>query len=130
MGCKLHSGGALQTSIAHHVLERIACDEFLTRVKQTGLLLKSRLTALSEQFPTLISGPIRGRGLMAGLPMKNTDHVNDVVRMSRERGLLILSCGNSTVRFVPSLIVDERDVTLAVDVLEGVMQELMKHSRP
>ncbi|KAG0144856.1 hypothetical protein CROQUDRAFT_659402 [Cronartium quercuum f. sp. fusiforme G11] len=123
-------GGALQTSIAHHVLERIARDDFLTQVQQTGLYLKSRLTALSEQFPNLISGPIRGRGLMAGMSMKHAEHVNEVVKMCRERGVLVLSCGNSTVRFVPSLIVDHQEITLATDVLEGVMQELVNKKVP
>lgn len=119
------SGGALQTSIAHHVLGRIAKNEFLDRVKEAGLRLKSRLTALHEAFPTLISSPIRGRGLMAGMPMNHPEHVNEVVKMCRERGVLLLSCGNSTVRFVPSLIVTDQEIAKAADVLESVLTELV-----
>ncbi|KAH9822370.1 pyridoxal phosphate-dependent transferase [Melampsora americana] len=119
-------GGPLQTSIAHHVLQRIARDDFLARVHHAGSLLKDRLTKLFQDFPTLIAGPIRGRGLMAGMQMKQAEHVNEVVRMCRERGVLVLSCGNSTVRFVPSLIVEDQEIIMATDVLGAVLQELMR----
>jgi acetylornithine aminotransferase len=44
--------------------------------------------------------------------------------MCRERGVFILTCGRNTLRFVPSLIVTEKEVDKAVDVLETVLKEL------
>lgn len=39
----------------------------------------------------------------------------------RERGVLVLSCGKQTIRFVPSLIATEQEVDKVVDVLESVL---------
>lgn len=44
--------------------------------------------------------------------------------MCRDRGVLLLTCGRNTLRFVPSLIVTEKEVDEAVNVLEGVLKEL------
>jgi len=41
--------------------------------------------------------------------------------LMRERGVLVLSCGKSTVRFVPSLVVSEEEVERCVDTLESCL---------
>lgn len=43
------------------------------------------------------------------------------LKLCRERGLLLLSCGKSTVRFVPSLTVTEEEVGKCVDILESCL---------
>lgn len=51
-----------------------------------------------------------------------SDHaVQRVVKLMRERGVLVLSCGKMTVRFVPSLVVTEQEVEQCVDTLESCL---------
>lgn len=44
-----------------------------------------------------------------------------MVKLARERGLLILTAGSDAVRLVPSLIVDEESVKKAMDIIESCL---------
>lgn len=77
-----------------------------------------------EQYPTLLNGPVRGRGLIQGLPCKSAEIPGKIVKACRERGLLVLSCGNNTVRFVPSLTITKEEVERACDILEGALSTI------
>ncbi|KAK4053955.1 acetylornithine aminotransferase [Microbotryomycetes sp. JL221] len=121
-------GGPLQTRIGHHVLSRIAEPEFLSTVQKRSKHLLDRLNTLPDLFPRLVAGQPRGRGLIVGLPMANDTYVQQVIKHSRERGLLLLSCGKSTVRFVPSLIVTDEEVERCCDILESVLVIMNQHA--
>lgn len=114
-------GQPLQTRVAHHVVSRLATPSFLSHVSTVGSHLHSRLEALPTLFPRLVAGAPRGRGLILGLPFKRDEYVQKVVRLMRERGVLVLSCGKQTIRFVPSLIATEQEVDKVVDVLESAL---------
>jgi acetylornithine/succinyldiaminopimelate/putrescine aminotransferase len=47
--------------------------------------------------------------------------VADVVTGCRERGLLVLTAGDNTLRLAPALIVSEGDVSRAVEAVEGAV---------
>lgn len=117
-------GAPLQTRAGLHVFERIAQQDFLDHVTDAGEQLRSRLSALVDQFPDMLSGPVRGRGLIQGLPCKTAEIPGQIVKACRERGLLVLSCGNNTVRFVPSLTITSEEIDQACDILEGALTSL------
>jgi 4-aminobutyrate aminotransferase-like enzyme len=52
--------------------------------------------------------------------------VGDVVGACRERGLLVLSAGDNTLRLAPPLITDETSVRRAVEIIEQVLAGLAK----
>ncbi|KAK4701816.1 acetylornithine aminotransferase, partial [Phenoliferia sp. Uapishka_3] len=114
-------GGPLQTRVAHHVLSRLTEPSFLPTVSSLSSALLTRLQSLPSTFPRLISGPPRGRGLILGLPFLRDEYAARIVKLARERGVLLLSCGKATIRFVPSLVVTEAEVTKCVDVLESCL---------
>ncbi|GAA5915065.1 hypothetical protein JCM6882_006771 [Rhodosporidiobolus microsporus] len=121
-------GQPLQTRVAHHVVSRLATSSFLSQVFTAASTLHSRLSALPSLFPRLISGAPRGRGLILGLPFKTDAYVQRVVKLMRERGVLVLSCGKQTVRFVPSLTVSEEEIEKCVDVLESCLVVLNREA--
>jgi 4-aminobutyrate aminotransferase len=49
---------------------------------------------------------------------------NRVMRECFERGLLLLSCGQSTLRFCPPLIVSEKEVATAVKIFDAAVAAL------
>lgn len=110
--------------MACHVVERLTEPAFLQHVKEVSAHLKSRLVALAEKYPALVPSPVRGRGLILGLPLANATLPGKVAEMCRERGVLLLTCGRNTLRFVPSLIVSRQEVDMAIDVLDGVLSDL------
>jgi 4-aminobutyrate aminotransferase len=75
-------------------------------------------------------GEVRGRGLMIGIeivkdqksrtasgPMRDR-----IVDLAFERGLLILGCGETTIRLCPPLIVNQHEADIALDILEECIQ--------
>jgi 4-aminobutyrate aminotransferase len=57
---------------------------------------------------------IRGEGLMLGIEFASHAAANAVELACFERGLLVLECGEATIRLCPPLIVDEEAVDTAV----------------
>ncbi|KAI5481786.1 hypothetical protein MNV49_000063 [Pseudohyphozyma bogoriensis] len=121
-------GAPLQTRVGHHVVSRIVEPSFLPTVVARSESLKARLEALPSLFPRLISGPPRGRGLILGIPFARDDYASRILKLARERGLLILSCGKATIRFVPSLIVTEKEIEKCVDILESCLVVLNREA--
>lgn len=96
---------------------------------QQGQLLMARLSELVKKSDRL--GEVRGRGLMVGLEIiqsKSTKEKDPALRdrlvdKCYEKGLLILGCGENTIRFSPPLVVDAEDIETAVSIFESVLKE-------
>jgi 4-aminobutyrate aminotransferase len=79
-------------------------------------------------------GDVRGRGLMIGIELvkdKTTRESatalrNRVETLCFERGLMILGCGETSIRLCPSLIVSEEEATVALDILEDCLTQVEK----
>ena len=56
---------------------------------------------------------VRGIGLMIGIEFDSHEAANAVQQAAFERGLLVLECGEATLRLSPPLIVDEAAVDTA-----------------
>jgi 4-aminobutyrate aminotransferase len=59
---------------------------------------------------------IRGLGLMVGIEFQTHEQANAVERAAFETGLLVLECGESTLRMCPPLVVDADTVDMAVRI--------------
>ncbi|WAR61301.1 hypothetical protein PtB15_13B557 [Puccinia triticina] len=123
-------GAPLQTAIAKHVLERIGKESFMDQVRESSQLLKKELSRLVAEFPSILSGSVRGRGLILGLEVKehktqqSETTISQIINLSRQNGLLLLSCGQSIIRFVPSLIISPSEVYQMIHILEKVLAHL------
>jgi 4-aminobutyrate aminotransferase len=73
-----------------------------------------------------IVGDVRGRGLMIGVEIVKDKQSrtsvpavrNRIVDLAFERGLLLLGCGETTIRLCPPLIVKPEETEVALDILE------------
>jgi 4-aminobutyrate aminotransferase len=81
-----------------------------------------------------IVGDVRGRGLMIGIEIVKDQKTREaapvlrdrIVDLAFERGLLILGCGETSVRLAPPLVVKQGEVDVALDILEeciGIAQK-------
>jgi 4-aminobutyrate aminotransferase len=87
-----------------------------------GNHLLTRLRALAGRQPLLHQ--VRGRGLMIGLDLPDHDTAEAVERACFERGLLVLTCGERSIRLAPPLVVTTEEADIAVDILDEVLAEL------
>jgi 4-aminobutyrate aminotransferase len=79
-----------------------------------------------------IIGDVRGLGLMIGMELVHDRTTkqragklrDDLVNRSFYKGLLLLGCGENTVRFCPPLMISRDEANTAVDIVEEVLGEM------
>ena len=77
-----------------------------------GARLRTGLEQVASQHDGVRD--IRGAGLMLGVEFASHQAANAVELAAFERGLLLLECGEATIRLCPPLIVDEAAVDTAI----------------
>jgi acetylornithine aminotransferase len=85
--------------------------------------LTSRLEVLPKRFPDILEPNIRGKGLIAGLGFKDETIPGKIVRMAREKGVLVLPAGSDAVRFIPGLTIEKGEIDDAMDVITSCLIE-------
>ena len=104
--------------------------EGLANATRVGGLMLERLRGWTHSHPLV--GDVRGRGLMIGIELVKdkatrapaTALRNRVETLAFERGLIILGCGETSIRLCPSLIVNEHEATVALDILEEALTQV------
>jgi 4-aminobutyrate aminotransferase len=110
------------------VLEREGIDN----AARVGEFILHRLRGWKHSHPLV--GDVRGRGLMIGIELvkdKTTREPaaalrNRVESLAFEKGLMILGCGETSLRLCPPLIVSKEEATVALDILEEALSEVEK----
>jgi acetylornithine/N-succinyldiaminopimelate aminotransferase len=110
-------GGPFVSSVALHVLERISDPAFLSHVASSGKWLGDQLRGISERTGRIRA--IRGMGFMWGVDVG--EPAGDVVARARDAGLLILTAGDHTLRFLPPLVMTRDDLARGLAILEQVI---------
>ncbi len=89
-----------------------------------GERLKAGLGRVAEGSPTVVD--VRGVGLMVGVEFTTHEEANAVEAAAFERGLLVLECGESTLRLCPPLMVDEATVDVAVELFGEALAAVVR----
>jgi acetylornithine/N-succinyldiaminopimelate aminotransferase len=108
-------GNPLACAVAFAVLDAIDHQKLLESVQKTGGYLRAALLSLGSPVAS-----VRGKGLMLAAAL-DKPIAKDVVEKCFERGLIINAPDDSTLRFVPPLIVTEHFVDKAVSILAEVL---------
>jgi L-lysine 6-transaminase len=96
-------------------LEIMSEERLLENATQVGAHLKSGLDSLARELPDRFSNA-RGRGLMCAVDLRDAAARDGLVKTMFDRGVMILPCGDKSIRFRPPL-----DVTTA-EIDEGLEQ--------
>ena len=116
-------GNPLATAVGNAVLDVVLGDGFLDNVLRQSINLKQKLERLKDQHPTIIED-VRGSGLMMGIKCKVANTA--LQKAALDEKLLIIGAGDNVVRLLPPLIVNDADVTEAVNKLERACVALEK----
>ena len=111
-------GNPLACRVGHHVLSRLADPALQEAVAAKGAVLARGLRQLQQRYPALAT-EIRGRGLILGLQL--TQDPTPVVAAARERGLLVITAGTNTLRFLPALTITEDEIQEGLAILDAAM---------
>ena len=105
--------------------------EYRGNAAKVGEYFLGRLRGLSQKYPVI--GEVRGKGLMIGMELVKDRQskapakalCDALITRAFHNGLLLLSCGVSTVRFMPPLMVSEAGIDEALALLEGSLAEAL-----
>ena len=111
-------GNPLGCRLAHYIVGRLADPELQRGVIEKEALFRKHMSRLQERFPSIIT-EVRGRGLILGLQLSADP--TPVITAARERGLLVITCGTNTLRFVPPLVISEEEIAKGMSILEDAM---------
>ena len=104
-------------------------EKLVERSAKMGEFFKKRLLELYEKYENI--GDVRGLGLMQA-----TEFVKDrktkeyavklrdrIVENAYKKGLILLPCGKSSIRYIPPLVITEDQLNSGIDVLEESIKE-------
>jgi acetylornithine/succinyldiaminopimelate/putrescine aminotransferase len=95
-------------------------ENLVEKARERGNYFRARLEPLKKKFPFVKE--IKNKGLMVGLELGFPG--KDIVKRCRDRGLLINCTMEKILRFLPPLIIEERDIDEAVKILDTVFSRL------
>jgi 4-aminobutyrate aminotransferase len=106
--------------------------EYAANAASVGEYFMGRLRELMRDYPCI--GEVRGKGLMIGMELIERDEertparalCDAVVTRAYHNGLILLSCGVSTVRFMPPLSLSEAEVDEAMALLRASLDEALE----
>lgn len=110
-------GGPFVAHVARHVVERLADPALLAHVTETGAWFGQQLHALRARTPRVRA--VRGQGLMWGMDI--TVPAADIIGKARDAGLLLVSAGEHTLRFLPPLVITRAQLTRGLDIIEQAL---------
>jgi 4-aminobutyrate aminotransferase len=107
------------------VLER---ERLIENAAKVGAHLLARLRELQAKHPEI--GDSRGLGLMAASEFvrgandmtPNVPFRDRVLEESMKRGLVLLPCGKSSIRYIPPLLITEGEVDQGIEILDAAIR--------
>jgi 4-aminobutyrate aminotransferase len=106
---------------------RLLENGLMENATRMGEILQAGLFRLCDRFPRL-SSP-RGKGLMVAVDLLDETGNLDkelrdrILQAAFYRGLLLLGCGKSAIRFCPPLVIDSEQIQIALDIINGILLE-------
>jgi 4-aminobutyrate aminotransferase len=106
----------------------------MANAAKVGDAIMQRLKEWPQKHP--IIGDVRGRGLMIGIEIVKDQQTreaasewrNQIEVLAYERGLLVLGCGETTIRLAPPLVLRQEEADIALDILEECIA-LVEHQQ-
>jgi 4-aminobutyrate aminotransferase len=126
-------GNPLCCAAALATLELVE-NQYAANAAAVGEYFFARLRELKERFACI--GDVRGKGLMIGVELV-TDRATraparalceQLLTRAYQNGLLLLSCGVSTLRFIPPLMINRGHVDEALGIVELALTEALAMS--
>lgn len=112
-------GNPLACRVAHYIVGRLADPDLQQGVAEKSKVFREGFEKLRASFPELVT-EVRGRGLILGLQL--SEDPSAIIKAARERGLLVISAGKNTLRFVPSLRITHKEIKRGLRMLRDAIK--------
>ena len=113
-----YGGGPLACAAVAKTVEIYEREHLPEHVAKTGAYLSEKLTDLAGRHDCILS--CKGKGLMQGIQLSVP--LADVTKKALDKGLLLISAGSDVIRFVPPLIITEKEVDELIRILDEILE--------
>ena len=114
-----YGGNPLAAAAINVVLDLFRENHIIDNVQKTGAYLEEKLNELADKYDVIETR--RGIGMMQGLVFKVP--VGPVINKALEKGLILINAGTDIIRFVPPLVITEKDVDQMIGILTESIEE-------
>jgi acetylornithine/N-succinyldiaminopimelate aminotransferase len=116
-----YGGNPLICAAAHAALKYLIDHNIPAQAKRVGNYFLTKLGGLKQQFDFITD--VRGRGLLIALEFNQ--EIGDKLQLALlDRGLLVNRLKPNAVRFMPPLIITEKEVDKATGILKEALGEI------
>ncbi len=116
-------GNLVDMARCTHILRIIEQEKLVENARIQGDLLLSEIGKRAREFPQLISNP-RGRGLMCAFDLPDTQTRDRMRAALMAEKLLILGCGEKSIRFRPHLNVSADEIREGMEMVRTVLKKI------
>jgi acetylornithine/N-succinyldiaminopimelate aminotransferase len=116
-------GNPLACAAGYATVKFIIDNDIPAKVKAVGQYLMAGLENLKKKHHFITD--VRGRGLLVAMEF-NSDIAQSLVMACLERGLLVNLLKPNAVRFMPPLIIGEKEVDEALGILDKALSSIAK----
>jgi acetylornithine/N-succinyldiaminopimelate aminotransferase len=116
-----YGGNPLVCAAAHAALKYMIDHNLPAQAKRLGNYFMTQLEGLKQQFDSITD--VRGRGLLIALEFNQ--EIGDKLQLACiDKGLLVNRLKPNAVRFMPPLIITEKEVDKALVILRDALKEM------
>ncbi len=117
-----YGGSPVSCAAALATLDVIDEEGLMDNASKVGDIFLTGIRDIAERHPIITD--IRGRALWIGLGFADHDQAAAVELASFRRGLLMLGCGDDSIRISPPLVFREDQAGVALEIFEEAVAEV------
>jgi L-lysine 6-transaminase len=122
----------INSTFGGNLIDMVRCSAILKIIEKENLIdnacergkeLLQGFENLQNEFPGIISNS-RGRGLMCAFDLQNGPKRDIFIRKLVEEKLLVVGCGEKSIRLRPHLVITQEEVQLILQTIKKVAKHL------
>jgi len=117
-------GGPIACAIGSSVVDIISKKSFLQKVTKKEKIFINELDSLSKKLGCIQS--ISSAGLWISVEFNQDINIDSLIALAHTKGLMILKANINTVRFSPSLIIEDDLIKKGLGIFESSILALLK----
>ena len=120
-----YGGNPLACAVACAVLDVINTPETLAGVKVKHAQFIEGLAAINAKYK--VFSQVRGLGLLMGVVLADQykDRAKDILGLAAQNGVMVLMAGTNVVRFAPSLVITEAEISTGLARFEAAIAQFV-----
>merc|ERR1711970_13694 len=108
--------------LLEQVVKTIKEENLLDLTRRSGEVMMDGLKGFEKEFPGLVS-KVRGRGTFCAVDLPNVQIRDKFLIDCRSNGVHLGGCGESSIRFRPSLIFTPEEANMMLQVMQSVLNK-------